>query len=162
MTFQHENPAGQDLAFQTHTGDLFTSGFPAIGHGVNTEGAMASGIAVAFKNRFPVMHDEYMRLCETDQFKPGTTWVAEEAGHVIFNIASQQKPGANATYELLRHGVCDALQQADKLHIEDLALPKIGCGVGGLEWEQVQDILRIEAHAHHVNLHVIIPPGHTP
>lgn len=131
-------------------GDLFQSGSVAIGHGVNTKGLMSSGIAVLFKNKFPLMHENYLRLCELEAFKPGTTWVVSEGDTVIFNVASQELPGANASYDYLRNALKDGLDKADRLGIRELALPQIGCGVGGLDWSLVEPIIREEAEASNV------------
>lgn len=139
-------------------GDLFQSGAPAIGHGVNTKGLMSSGIAVLFKNKFPRMHENYLLLCEMESFKPGTTWVVNEDGTLIFNIASQELPGANASYDYLRSALEDGLAKADRLGVRELALPQIGCGVGGLDWALVEPIIREAAEASNVHVRVILLP----
>ena len=45
------------------TGNLFDSGYHAIGHGVNCRGIMGAGIAVEFKDRFPKNYQEYVTKC---------------------------------------------------------------------------------------------------
>jgi O-acetyl-ADP-ribose deacetylase (regulator of RNase III) len=122
-------------------GDLFTSTAQAIGHGVNCHGVMGSGIAVAFKEKFPRNYVSYRNACQTKMLQPGETIVFNEGGLFIFNIASQAQPGANATYPFLFSAAYDAAQQAVALGINRLAIPLIGCGIGGLEWKHAEKIL---------------------
>lgn len=127
-------------------GDIFTTGARAIGHGVNTVGAMGAGIAVQFKNRFPEMYEEYKRLCVDNKLHPGTVmpWTIKTpwGGDVmVFNIASQELPGACASYDLLITGVREAIDICELVGIPSLALPRIGSGIGGLDESVVESIL---------------------
>lgn len=123
-------------------GSLFETNAPAIGHGVNTRGLMGSGIAVLFKNKFPKMHEAYVRLCSENLFNPGETLVyVPHEGPVVYNMASQEFPGADARLELLASSADMAAEHADSLGFERIAIPRIGCGIGGLKWEDVRPVL---------------------
>ena len=128
------------------TGDLFTSTAPAIGHGVNIYGKMGAGIAVQFKNRFPEMHTEYVSVCESGQLTAGMTFAYYGSTPIIYNIASQDLPGANARLDFLEEGLRSALQDAQTLGLDRVALPLIGCGIGGLsEADVVPLLLEVES-----------------
>jgi O-acetyl-ADP-ribose deacetylase (regulator of RNase III) len=124
------------------TGDIFTTTAQAIGHGVNIKGAMASGIAVQFRDRFPQMHTAYKVLCKQGHLGTGQVmvWTAFE-GHYIYNISSQDFPGANARLEWLRDGVKSALEHAEEEGLSMIALPRIGSGIGGLNQDDVEAVL---------------------
>lgn len=129
------------------TGDLFTSDAPAIGHGVNTKGKMGAGIAVQFKNRFPKMYDSYRDLCATGMFRPGGVMVYSAESPVVYNIASQDLPGANARLDWLETGLRITLEDAEERNIERIALPQIGCGIGGLSLPDVLEVIKnVEAN----------------
>lgn len=126
-------------------GDLFDTKADAIGHGTNTHGLMGAGIAVLFRKKFPDMHERYKALCKIfgDDLGGSTfLYFADNIGGPNFsyvaNIFSQKAPGANAEVELLLDGIKDAYaalwgeQEIDAPH---LAIPLIGCGIGGLDWE---------------------------
>jgi len=66
---------------------------------------------------------------------------SKENDKVIMNIASQELPGPNATYPLLALAAEDAVRMLKKAGINSMAIPQIGCGIGGLEWEKVEQIL---------------------
>lgn len=131
------------------TGDLFD--YPVIAHGVNCVGAMGSGIALPFKQRFPNMHYSYVQLCESGMLQPGgiQAWREKDqltgARHFGYNIASQYYPGKDAKMLWLTQGVATAINHAKRQGYSQLAIPRIGAGIGGLEWAQVK--LRLEALA---------------
>lgn len=122
-------------------GDLFTSKADAIGHGTNTEGLMGAGIAVVFKKRHPDMHDLYVDLCKNfGDLMGGKTYLyfdGIESDGYIANIFSQIKRGADAKVSLLISGLQDAfikLRYEVEIEFPHLAIPLIGCDIGGLDW----------------------------
>lgn len=137
------------------TGDLFTTHSRGIGHGVNVDGMMGAGIAVVFRKRFPAMYGAYAAACMTGALEPGGVFIWEEpnAGF-IYNIASQDRPGANAHLGWLDTGVREALAHADEHGITSISLPRIGCGIGGLDWEAAQLVLANAAKLYSCDIEV--------
>jgi len=132
----------------THkTGDIFTTELEAIGHGVNIEGVMGSGIAVTVRTLHPNVYEEYREYCEKGLLTGGDLLVVQSKtdGKYIFNMASQEKKGRNATYDFLRQSTRRALTYCVEYDMPALALPQIGCGIGGLEWSRVTEILEEES-----------------
>lgn len=127
-------------------GNLFDTDAVAIGHGVNTKGVMGAGIAKVFKENYPKNYQAYATNCQLRFFVPGQTFVYKENDHFIFNMATQELPGADAQYRHVLRAGADAAEQALRLKVDKVAIPLIGCGIGGLEWSMVEEILRnIEA-----------------
>ncbi len=135
------------------TGDIFTSNAKAIGHGVNVHGVMGSGIAVQFRTRFPDMYEAYKILCKKGELRPGAMMAWEPmSGHYVYNIASQDAPGPNASYAWLQSGVQAALIHASRHGVSTIALPRIASGVGGLDERQCEFILNGLALAGPINI----------
>ena len=131
-------------------GDLFDTDANYIAHGVNCKGLMGSGIAVQFRKRFPEMHAGYVERCRDGRLTPGSFWVSTGMlnGRTVFplNLASQDEPGANARYGYLFSSLAAfaaAATNPARLHMYGgiVAIPEIGCGIGGLEWAKVKEIL---------------------
>jgi O-acetyl-ADP-ribose deacetylase (regulator of RNase III) len=124
-------------------GDLFSSTTPAIGHGVNTTGVMGAGIAVAFKKEFPEMYEEYRQHCLDGSLEPGGLfeYAVEEENLYVYNLATQDKPGAHAHLDWLRSSLNTALWRVDGYGMDRIALPRIGAGLGGLAWEDVERVM---------------------
>ena len=115
-------------------GDLFTTTAKGICHGVNIDGVMGAGIAKQFRERFPDMYQGYRQLCLEGRLKPGEvfSYFDPATGLTIFNIASQDHPGANARLDWIRQGLETVAVNTD---LNIVAMPLIGCGIGGLAYD---------------------------
>jgi O-acetyl-ADP-ribose deacetylase (regulator of RNase III) len=149
------------MGFTEVTGDLFDMGLPAIGHGVNCRGLMGAGIAKIFRDRFPAMYHAYKARCEAGLLTPGQIFAwqmyrspGDTAPRMIYNLASQNEPGADATIEYVRMSLHAALTDCEVRGVPVLGLPRIGCGIGGLNWSEVSETMRNVAQSY-TNVHVI-------
>lgn len=145
------------MTFEHRRGDIFAQpDLDAIGHGVNCKGKMGSGIAVAFRQRFPDMHRKYVKICDAGRLDLGMVWAYEDkaSGIHVLNIASQYYPGADARFDSLVLGVKKALSYCEENNLRTLGLPQIGCGIGGLEWSEVAPAL--EALAADSPVHLVL------
>lgn len=133
-----------------HTGSLFDTKLMAIGHGCNARGVMGAGIAKQFKEKFPENYYVYRSICRSDQAYIGNIWsthiigssiTTSEAGRVICNLITQDAPGPNAKLEYIYDASVDAARRLSVMGINRLAIPKIGCGIGGLNWRDVSSVL---------------------
>lgn len=130
------------MTLTIRNGDLFTSDAQAYGHGVNIYGAMGAGIAKVFANRFDGLLDDYRAFCKNPGLEPGgmLPWCSKK-GQWVYNMASQNYPGPFAKLEWLRSSAYKSLVHAEVHNIPVIAIPQIGCGIGGLEWEDVATVL---------------------
>jgi O-acetyl-ADP-ribose deacetylase (regulator of RNase III) len=123
--------------------DLLDSELPAIGHGVNLRGVMGAGIAGQIRKRYPQLYIDY----RADLVSGGYT-VFEAKNQLIYNLASQVEPGANASLDLIDRSVASALWDVRCRELNVLGLPEIGCGIGGLVWDDVRfNLLQLEKWA---------------
>lgn len=123
--------------FVHKVGDIFSTTMFAIGHGVNTYGMMGGGIAAIIAKKFPAVLEPYMEACKTKELVPGgfqAVKVATDPDFYIFNIASQRKPGHDASLEWLEASMEEAVIYAKENGFEGFAVPRIGSGIGGLDW----------------------------
>lgn len=127
-------------------GDIFTTKMPAIGHGVNLQGDMGSGIAKTVREKFPLVNEIYVDACKNKVLEPGDCLPirahADSESLWILNLVSQIYGGANAKYTYLAESVRKAFAWTQAHDYTGLALPRIGAGVGGLQWEFVLEILK--------------------
>lgn len=123
------------------TGDLFEQEVSAIAHGVNCAGSMGSGIAVEFKNRWPAMYKEYFHHCARGALNPGEIFIWEERDLTIYNLGTQLSWRTKATITAIEKSVTAMLRHANLRKIDYIAMPRIGSGLGGLSWQDVQTCL---------------------
>ena len=135
------------------SGDLFKhAGLDGLAHGCNCAGAMGKGIAVEFKKRFPKMYDEYVRRCGAGSFKPGDVFVWREGDLTVFNLGTEAHWRTGATLEAVEASVRAMVQHADEHGVGRVGLPRIGAGLGGLDWRQVRAMLERAAASAKVEL----------
>jgi len=147
------------VALTMITGDLFELGLPALGHGCNCAGAMGAGIAVEFKRRFPEMYQEYRGRCLRGRFSLGDIFVWQAPNVVIYNLATQPVPRPSATLHAIDTSIRDALADAEQRQIAQLGVPRIGAGLGGLEWNDVAEVLAAASESSTVELIAVsLPP----
>lgn len=124
-------------------GDLFACGISALAQGVNCKGVMGAGIAAQFKARWPLMYSQYRKRCDLGQLEPGDCWawphVPGRPEHgVVFNLATQDRPGPDAHPWMIAAAVGRMVQEAAGprgMRLKEIAMPMIGCGIGGLDPE---------------------------
>ena len=108
-------------------------------HGVNCRGVMGSGVAKAIRRKWPVVYDEYIKFVKQHDTaksilgKINPVIVSGKPFLSVINAFTQINYGRKGIYaDPLAIYNCLVLSTriSDQLHI-----PKIGCGLGGLHWE---------------------------
>ena len=123
-------------------GDVFAlSGVDCYAHGCNCAGAMGKGIALQFRYKYPDMYIQYKELCKNGLFQPGDVFEYRQNNECVFNLATQKDWKTKAIPDAIRNSVRKMLESATAQHINAIAIPKIGAGLGGLIWEDVKRIL---------------------
>lgn len=130
------------MSFQERKGNLFEADVDAIAHGVNCRGVMGAGIAKEFSERYPEMYEYYRDMCRGGHLDPGDgfLWKPPE-GPKVYNLASQYHPGPAAKLRWLTEAFCWMLEDAETEKVKSIGLPRIGCGIGGLDWIEVRMII---------------------
>jgi O-acetyl-ADP-ribose deacetylase (regulator of RNase III) len=137
-------------------GDLFALGLPALAHGCNCAGSMSGGIARTFRAMDEAMYAEYRRQCREGEFRLGgfLRWTLAD-GTVIYNLATQQQPGADARLNAIAASVTAMLADAEQQGLAEVGVPHLGAGIGGLDWPDVRGVLEEAGQASPVLLTVV-------
>lgn len=118
-------------------GDLFASPAKVLVNTVNTVGIMGKGIAKTFKDIFPEMFNEYQRLCEGKEFGIGNLWLYKTPHKWVLNFPTKQHWRQPSKCEYVEAGLAKFVSIYSDLGITSVAFPKLGCGNGELNWEEV-------------------------
>ena len=120
-------------------GDLFSSRCEAWVNPVNTVGVMGAGLALAFRRRFPAMVRDYQLRCRRRLVRPGEPYLYRQpSGPSILCFPTKRHWRDPARLEDVLAGLLalPALVAAEGLR--SLAVPALGCGLGGLAWPEVR------------------------
>jgi len=128
-------------------GDIFLTKAQCIAHGCNTLGKMGAGIAKEMRALFPAMYEEYKKLCKSEELKAGDIFVYTKSKPYILNFMTQCG-FYNAKLEYISqclNKIKTGKLQIDKcqyLTIDSVAMPKIGCNLGKLNWNDVHKLIK--------------------
>ena len=116
---------------------------PALAHGVNCKGRMGKGFALQVRQGWPSMYERYQHMCQVGLLAPGgfMAWQSPRGGW-LWNLASQDSVGASARIEWVEQSVRSMAEHAQSMGIDQVASVRIGCGIGGLEWDEVREVLQ--------------------
>lgn len=126
-----------------HKGDLFTSGERVIAHGCNCVGVMGKGVAKIVATKFPLVKKKYKTAVNAGVFNLGyAQFVLDEENDIcVYNLATQKQPGANASKWGVFLAFANMFEHAAANNITRIAIPKIGTGIGGMQWDDVLDAI---------------------
>lgn len=126
-------------------GDIFESNAEALVNTVNTVGVMGKGIALQFKERFPENYRLYKEACEKGEIAIGKVFVTSTNRYTnpkwIVNFPTKKHWMHRSSYSFIERGLDDLLKVIRALHIQSIAIPPLGAGLGGLDWEKVKKLI---------------------
>lgn len=128
----------------TH-GNLLDADVEAVVNTVNTVGIMGKGIALMFKEKFPENFRAYARACEANEVQIGRMFVTESrelfGPRWIINFPTKTHWRVNTKIEWVEEGLEDLVRVIRQNNIRSIAIPPLGCGNGGLNWQDVRPLI---------------------
>ena len=125
-------------------GNLLDAEVDALVNTVNTVGVMGKGIALLFKKRFPNNFDSYVRACTRNEVRVGRMFVTKNDEFFpkwIINFPTKRHWRAKTQLQWVEDGLHDLARVIEVRAIKSIAIPALGCGEGGLDWEQVRPLI---------------------
>jgi O-acetyl-ADP-ribose deacetylase (regulator of RNase III) len=116
-------------------GSVLDSDAQTLVNTVNTMGVMGKGLALEFKKRYPRMYDSYQALCKAGRLKTGNLHLYPVGERIILNFPTKAHWRAPSRIEYVEAGLQKLVKHFPELGITSIAFPRLGCGLGGLDWE---------------------------
>lgn len=146
--------------FKALIGDLFESPAQTWVNTVNCVGVMGKGVAEQFAKRFPAMLADYKRRCERKAVRLGEPYLYLDAsGRRIVNFSTKGHWRSASRLADIERGLDYFAAHVDEWGITSVAMPPLGCGNGGLEWEEVGPLIYARLHALPIDVEVYAPYG---
>ncbi len=123
-------------------GNLLEADVEALVNTVNTVGVMGKGIALMFKERFPKNMDAYAQACKKGEVVTGKMFVTATNELVgpkwVVNFPTKQHWRSKSKMEWIEEGLQDLCRFINEKNIKSIAIPPLGSGHGGLDWQDVK------------------------
>lgn len=133
---------GEATVIEYKTGDILAEDADALVNTVNCVGVMGRGIALQFKNAFPGNFEAYARACRHDEVQPGRMFVFETGQlthpRYIINFPTKRHWRGKSRMEDIEAGLKDLHTVIRDKHLRSIAIPPLGSGLGGLNWNDVR------------------------
>lgn len=139
------------------SGDIFKSPAQVIVNTVNTVGVMGKGLALTYKKKYPDMFEAYQRVCEKKQLKTGKLMLYYAPDHWILLFPTKENWRFPAKLEYIESGLMKFVQYYAQKNITSIAFPRLGCGNGELNWDEVKPLM--EKHLKPLPIEVYIYLG---
>jgi O-acetyl-ADP-ribose deacetylase (regulator of RNase III) len=125
-------------------GSLLDASETYIAHGCNAQGVMGSGVALLIKDKYPKAYEDYKQFVRPRNHMLGSYVPSlQHDGKIILNLITQEFYGRDgrvyASTEHIRNSLVEFV--CDNMPLVEVAIPKIGCGLGGLKWPNVEKVL---------------------
>jgi O-acetyl-ADP-ribose deacetylase (regulator of RNase III) len=140
------------------SGNLLEAKAEALVNTVNTVGIMGKGIALQFKQAFPNNFKLYKKACAAGEIQVGQVFVTQtqqlQGPRFIVNFPTKTHWRANSKLTDIETGLIALRKWIEQTGIQSIAVPPLGCGNGGLDWEVVRPL--IEKHLDNLNAQVLV------
>jgi O-acetyl-ADP-ribose deacetylase (regulator of RNase III) len=141
------------------TGDIFESGCRALVNAVDCTGAQGKGLAKTFAGRFPSARDAYRRRCNDDPgMEPGDVWAYHAAGVWLLFAATKGSWRLPSRLEWVERSLANVAVHVNIMGIKSVAVPALGCGLGGLDWTDVRPLIMTAAERMRCERVVVFAP----
>lgn len=109
---------------------------------VNTEGVMGAGLALAFRDKFPGLFQEYREACQADVFSKHGLFVFDvDVSRKILCLPTKRQWRHPSRLEWIEEGLWRLANDYERYGITSLAIPEVGCGRGQLSWADVRPLI---------------------
>jgi O-acetyl-ADP-ribose deacetylase (regulator of RNase III) len=123
-------------------GNLLEAPVEALVNTVNTVGVMGKGIALEFRQAFPENFKVYAAACKREEVFPGKMLVVptHRLGNpkFVINFPTKRHWKCKSRVEDVEAGLRDLVDLIRREKIQSIAVPPLGCGNGGLDWNVVR------------------------
>lgn len=102
---------------------------------------MGIGLALQIKSKYPRTFSEYVKACKEKRLSIGKIHWYKEDNKIIINFPTKDKWREKSKITYISDTLPQLIVLIKELHIESIAIPPLGCGLGGLDWKEVKKIL---------------------
>lgn len=130
---------------KTTRGNILRENADALVNTVNCAGYMGKGIALQFKKAFPENFKAYQRACRAKQVQPGRMFIYETTSMLnpkyVINFPTKRHWRGKSRVKDIEIGLESLVREVERLGIKSIAVPPLGCGLGGLDWNIIRPMI---------------------
>lgn len=126
-------------------GNLFEANVDALVNTVNCVGAMGKGLALQFRKAYPENYHAYSKMCRDHKMQIGRMFVFHynqiANPKYIINFPTKRHWKTHSRLVDIEKGLLDLITVINQYGIKSIAIPSLGSGLGGLNWDEVKSLI---------------------
>ena len=157
-------------------GDMFFSNLHTLTISVNLQGVMGKGLASRAKYQFPDVYVAYQDACRSKRITATKPFLYKRESSLDQELADLETPLVtsnsvkwfllfatkrhwkdNSRMDDIEGGLKWVRDNYHKQQIQSLALPALGCGLGGLDWKTVGSLMCKFLHGIDISVAIYLP-----
>jgi len=128
------------------SGNLLESHAYVLVNPVNCQGIMGAGLAREFKEKYPDMFRSYFKYCMKEKLRIGKLFeyregIGTDKCKIIVCFPTKVNVYEPSKLEYIEKGLVALIDRFSEIDYT-IALPKLGCGLGGLNWKDVNKLFK--------------------
>ena len=132
--------------YQLTKGNIIEADTEVLINPCNCKGIAGKGLSLDFKKTFPDNYIAYKNWCESGFLKPGKLFpFVQQRGTLgpitIVNFATKYHWRNDSRIEWIKSGLEDLKHLLVDLGYKSCSIPKLGCGIGILSWNEVKPLV---------------------
>ncbi len=147
------------LMIEPKRGNILEADAEALINTVNSVGVMGQGLALQFRKAFPENYEAYRKAAMRGEVYPGRMFIHATGRMVnpklIVNFPTKRHWKKPSSLEDIWIGLVALVEDVKRLGIRSIALPPLGCGLGGLNWKDVRPLI-VQAFEELPAVHVML------
>ncbi len=157
-------------------GDIFFSELQTLAVTVNLQGVMGKGLALRAREQFSDVYVEYEKACRAKKITSARPYIYKRETSVVGELTDLKpnKPIKNSVkwfllfatkrhwrtpsrLEDIENGLKWIQTNCQKVEIQSLAMPALGCALGGLSWTEVAPLMCKYLHGIGIPIEIYLP-----
>lgn len=130
---------------QLAQGNILDDSSSALVIPVNTVGVAGKGLALAFKLKFPEWYKSYREQCDNGSLIVGRpilhTFDNFQEVRYFISFPTKMYWRNPSEFGWISVGLDNLRKLIFKHHIKTIAIPALGCGLGGLDWPTIEKLI---------------------
>lgn len=128
------------------TGDILTSEADYLVNPTNFQGPMGGGLARKFADKFPGLEERYIAQMSAFKYRAEVydyfAWLRVPSGQYVIGFPTMDL-GGSADLARVSGGLAKLAPLVATQTPISIAFPKLGCGIGGLDWNDVKPVIEM-------------------
>ena len=125
-------------------GNIFDCNADVLVNPVNCVGVAGAGLALQFRNNCPGWFEDYKVMCDLGYVRPGHITTYAGKNYTVYNFPTKRHWRDKSLAQDIILGMQQLIGMLYHNDVKSIAIPPIGCGLGGLNWEHTRNYIAME------------------